>query len=101
MQVLFVTLRVKPDKIDDFLELVQYNHQNTRQEPGNLRFDVLRSQDDPARFALYEVYRTPDDVSAHQQTAHYARWKSTIDGLLAEPRHRAMFTTLLPPDGGW
>jgi quinol monooxygenase YgiN len=62
---------------------------------------VLRSQDDPARFALYEVYRTPDDVSVHQQTAHYARWKSTIDGLLAEPRHRAMFTTLLPPDGGW
>ena len=101
MQVLFVTLHVKPDKVDDFLALVEYNHQNTRQEPGNLRFDALRSNDDPTQFALYEVYRTPDDLTAHQGTAHYARWKSTIDGLLAEPRHRAMFTTLVPPDGGW
>ena len=101
MIALTVTIHVKPEHVDEFIQATLANARGARTEPGNLRFDVLRSQDDPARFALYEVYRTPDDVTAHQGTAHYARWKSTIDGLLAEPRHRAMYTTLCPPDGVW
>jgi quinol monooxygenase YgiN len=57
MYVVAVTIFVKPENIAPFIEATLDNARNTRREPGNLRFDVLQSADDPARFMLYEVYR--------------------------------------------
>ena len=48
-------------------------------EPGNVRFDVLRSKDDPTRFVLYEVYRTPEDAAA--QDYQLARALDLLRGL--------------------
>ena len=50
-----MTVFVKPEGVDGFLEATRDNYQNTRREPGNLRFDVLRAEGDPTRFLLYEV----------------------------------------------
>jgi autoinducer 2-degrading protein len=48
---------------------------------------------------LYEVYRSKDDVAAHQQTAHYARWKAAVADWMAQPRHRATYDSLFFGDG--
>ena len=50
MYVVCVTVFVSPEGVDAFVEATRDNHVNTRQEPGNLRFDVLRAEDDPTRF---------------------------------------------------
>ena len=36
-----VYVDVKPECIEAFKEITAYNHNNTRKEPGNIRFDVL------------------------------------------------------------
>jgi len=93
---IIVHIEPKPDKVDAFLELALYDARNTRKEPGCLRFDVLRHNENPPRFAFYEVYKDEDAVKAHQQTEHYARWRREIEGLQAVPRTSGKFTTIDP-----
>ena len=96
MYLVCVRCNVKPEKADAFIELATFNAKNSRKEPGNIRFDVLRGNDDPNLFRLYEVYKDENGFKAHQETAHYARWKAEIGGLLAEPRTSEKFRNLFP-----
>ena len=86
MYFVCVRLEIRPDKLDAFRELVLDDAVNTRKEPGCLRFDVLRSHDNPALFRLHEVYRDEAAFKAHQQTPHFARWRAGIEALQAAPR---------------
>jgi autoinducer 2-degrading protein len=86
MYVVSVTIWVKPGTELQFVEATVENARHTRQEPGNVRFDVLRAEEDPCRFLLYEAYKSKDDFAAHQQTAHYLKWKSTVADWMAQPR---------------
>ena len=95
MYVVSVTVHVKPEFVDRFVEAILDNARNTRLEPGNLRFDVSRAEEDPGRFLLYEVYHTKEDFAAHQQTPHYLRWRDAVADWMAQPRqgvrHRTIF----------
>jgi (4S)-4-hydroxy-5-phosphonooxypentane-2,3-dione isomerase len=86
MYVVAVTVFVKPDYVQQFIEATLDNARNTRREPTNVRFDVLQAEDDPNRFLLYEVYHAKEDFARHQQTEHYLRWKSTVAEWMAQPR---------------
>lgn len=94
MYVIAVTIYVKPPFVTQFIEATLDNARNTRREPGNVRFDVLRTEEDPSRFMLYEAYHTKDDIAKHQQTEHYARWKNAVADWLARPRERAAHNAL-------
>ncbi|NOZ28375.1 MAG: antibiotic biosynthesis monooxygenase [Chloroflexi bacterium] len=101
MYVVCVTVWVKPEYVDQFIEATKDNHLNTRQEPGNVRFDVLQAEDEPTRFFLYEVYRTKEDFARHQQTPHYLRWRETVADWMAQPRQGVRHYSLFPPDDAW
>jgi len=86
MYVVAVTVFVKPEHVKEFLNATLENARYTRNEPGNERFDVLQAEDDPARFLLYEAYRSKDDFVKHQQTEHYLKWKATVADWMSQPR---------------
>lgn len=86
MYIICVKIAVKSEHVPSFIQATLDNAQNTRREAGNIRFDVVRDEADATRFMLYEVYRSKEDFLAHQQTAHYFRWKDTVAGWMAEPR---------------
>lgn len=86
MYAVCVSIHVREGRAAEFVEATLENARLTRREPGNLRFDVLRQEQDPNRFTLYELYRTPEDFAAHQQTAHYLRWRGAVADWMAEPR---------------
>ena len=65
------------------------------------RFDVIQQNDDPTRFILVEIYRTADDPAKHKETAHYAKWRDSVAGMMAEPRSAVKFTNLAPGDEGF
>jgi autoinducer 2-degrading protein len=96
MQMIIVRLEVKPDCVADFLRLVTFNASESRKEPGNLRFDVVRSADTPNLFRLYEVYSDDAAIKAHQATPHYAKWRAEIEALLVTPRLSEKFTSVFP-----
>ena len=96
MFVVCVRVQVVPGREDEFVEASRGNAQGARSEPGNLRFDVLRSNDDPSRFFLYEVYRDEQAFKDHQQTAHYVAWKERVAPMMAVPRVGDKHTSVLP-----
>ncbi len=99
MYVVAVTIFVKPQNVDTFITATLDNARNTRLEPGNLRFDVSRAEDDPNRFFLYEAYREKDDFARHQQTEHYLRWKQSVADWMAQPRQGLRHTSIFFGDG--
>lgn len=101
MYVVCVTVWVKPGHERDFFEATRKNHLGTREEPGNVRFDVLQKEDEPGRFFLYEVYRMKEDFGLHQQTAHYLEWKQTVADWMERKREGVKHASLLPADETW
>lgn len=96
MYVVSVRIQVKPEHVEAFIAATRDNHRGTRREPGNLRFDLVRAVDDPARFLLYEVYHDEAAFRAHQQTAHYFLWRDTVAPWMAAPREAAKWTSVEP-----
>lgn len=101
MLVVHVHVHVKPESVEAFREATLENASNSAQEAGIARFDVVQQQDDPTRFVLVEVYRTPEAPAAHKETAHYAKWRDTVAPMMAEPRTSTKFTNLFPDDEAW
>ena len=101
MHILYVQIHVKPEFIDAFKQASIENAVNSRKEPGIARFDVLQVPDDPARFALLEVYRDASAPALHRETAHYQTWVAKVSDMMAEPRARTIYTNLDPPDQCW
>jgi quinol monooxygenase YgiN len=99
--VVHVHVRVKPECLEAFKAATLANARASVQEPGVARFDVIQREDDPARFILVEVYRTPQAPAAHKETAHYAAWRDTVADMMAEPRTAVKFSNLFPDDQGW
>lgn len=98
MHVTLVHVSVNPEYITDFIEATRRNHVASVQEPGNRRFDVLQSPDDPGQFVLYEAYARAEDAAAHKETAHYLAWRDAVADWMAAPRQGVPYTGLFPRD---
>jgi len=101
MLIVHVHVRVTPESVEDFKRATVENARSSIQEPGIARFDVVQHQDDPTRFVLVEVYRTPDAAAAHKETAHYAQWRDAVASMMAEPRHSVKYSALFPEPQDW
>lgn len=86
MYVVCVRIQVVEGGAEAFIDASRANHEGTRQEPGNRRFDVLRHATEANRFFLYEAYIDEAAFTTHQQTPHYLHWKEAVAPLMAEPR---------------
>jgi len=96
MLVTIVHVIVKPDHVDEFIEASRLNHELSVTEPGNRRFDVLQSADDPTRFVLYEAYESAAEAAKHKETDHYKQWRETVADWMARPRTGVPYTGLFP-----
>ncbi len=101
MFIVHVFVHVKPDQVEAFKSATIENAGNSIKEPGVARFDIIQQMDDPTRFVLVEVYRTPDDPGRHKETAHYPIWRDTVADMMAEPRTSIKYTNIFPDEQDW
>ena len=101
MLIVHVFVHVKPDAVDAFAAATLANARNSVQEAGVVRFDVVQQEDDPTRFLLIEIYRTPADPALHKETAHYLTWRDTVEPMMAEPRRSVKYRAFFPDPAGW
>lgn len=101
MHIVLVQVHVKPDSVEAFKDAILDNARASIHEPGVVRFDVLQQADDPTRFMLYEVYKSPEDQLRHRETAHYNRWKDAVTDMMAEPRQAVRLVNLEPGDSSF
>lgn len=91
-----VHVYVKPEFVTAFIEATRLNHQQSIQEPGNLRFDILQDKQDPNKFVFYEAYDTEQAAMAHKDTAHYLTWRDAVALWMAKPREGVKHAILFP-----
>ena len=96
MNVTLVEINIKPERVDEFLEVFRANHEGALQEPGSLRFDVLQDPEVKTRFFIYEAYIDDDAVLAHKKTPHYLACVAKLEALMSQPRQKRSFIGLLP-----
>lgn len=101
MLIVHVHVHVKAEYVAEFIQASVENAAHSLQETGIARFDVVQKQDDPTRFVLIEAYRTPDAATAHKETAHYAKWRDLVAGMMEEPRHSVKYSEVFPDPTGW
>ena len=93
-----ITIYVKPEFVSDFIKHTIENHENTRKEYGNIRFDFIQSVQDPSRFLLYEVFADEDAIAQHKNTEHYRKWKAIVEPWMAVPRTGVPHKVICPSE---
>lgn len=95
MLVLHVTVHVKPEHASAFVDAALVNAtRSAEDEPGCLRFDVIRDRDDPNTLYFYEVYQDDAALAAHRQTPHFKAYFEQTQFWLAAPPERRFGTDL-------
>lgn len=69
-----VNVEVKEDRVEEFLQVMEFDAVESRKEEGCLRFDVLRDLADSNKFVFYEVYRDQAAIDFHKSTPHFQKW---------------------------
>lgn len=93
---LAVSIRIKPDCVDRFMESVLENGEAARTtEPGCMTFDILVDPSDRTRVMLYEVYESEAAFEAHQRTPHFKKYLETAPQWL-ESRERNFWRRAAP-----
>jgi autoinducer 2-degrading protein len=102
MLVVHVHVRVRSERVEEFLAATLANARASLAEPGVVRFDVIQDEADPAHVVLNEVYRDADASAAHKLTPHYAAWRDVVAEMMAAPRESAKYSAVFPAsDDGW
>jgi (4S)-4-hydroxy-5-phosphonooxypentane-2,3-dione isomerase len=96
MIVTCVYVHVKPEAVTMFIEASTENHLHSVNEPGNRRFDFCQQVDDPSWFMIYEAFESDEAAAAHKGTAHYLKWRETVQDMMAEPRKGVKYNILQP-----
>ena len=96
MHVTLVHVQVKPEWLEAFVAATRRNHEGSVREPGNVRFDVLQSEDEPQCFVLVEIFRDAEAAAAHKTTPHYLAWREEVAAWMATPREGKHYRMLAP-----
>lgn len=99
--IVHVVCHVKAEHVAAFRDATLANARASVTEPGIARFDVLEDREDPTRFVLVEIYRSPDAPAAHKETAHYKQWRDAVADMMATPRASTKYVNVYPDDTGY
>lgn len=94
MKVTLVYIDVKPECVERFKAASLKNHDGSRREPGNIRFDVLQNKDDPTKFTLYEVFADDAALDFHKASDHYKFWAAEAAECMSAPRSKTVYAPL-------
>lgn len=86
--VFYVRLRVKPERVEEWLQAVQEIVEAMSQEDSFLSCDLHRDAHDPALFTLYERWAEPDVATflARQDKPYRRAYEARLPDLLQGPR---------------
>ncbi len=82
-KVVVARLDVKPEKVDQFLELAENMVKETRKEPGCMTYILYKSCFTPENeFVFYEEYKDQKALDFHNESAYLKEFLSAIAPML-------------------
>ena|SRR5205085_11778035 len=99
MLVNLVKVRIKPDKRQQFLDAIEYDALHSEgDEPGCLRFNVIRDAQDNNVYFFYEVYKDAAALDAHRAAPHFEVWRTASAEVLDGTPERTLCESVFPAD---
>ncbi len=82
---IFVTVKIKQDRIEDFLAQAYANATAAvRDEPNCQQFRIMQNTDDPSTIHFYEVYTEAGSLDHHRETVHYKAYDAAAADMILE-----------------
>ena len=88
------TVYVKENQLKAYDELAQTLIRGTRNERGNLRYDMYQSMERPGEFIFIEQYANQAALDAHHEADHFTTFLKMVEPLLAKEMDVAVFRAL-------
>lgn len=102
MYVLLVKLQVKPGHMDAYMKsMLDDARSSVRDEPGCLRFDVMRDENKPNTIYLFEVYKDKAAFDAHTRAPHFTNHRDTVKDWNAAPAEVRWGISVFPSEKAW
>lgn len=92
-----IHITMKPDRVDEFLKIAEEDARESVKEPGNLRFEIYRQDEDPLKLVVLEMYRDQAALEAHRATPYVAAWRQAVNDCTTE--YTRIFMTPFVPAG--
>ncbi|TAJ45877.1 putative quinol monooxygenase [Methanofollis fontis] len=85
--MLLITARcnVKPESVDDFLDLAQSMVQKSRNEGGNISYDLYADLNDSNGFTFVEAWADQKAIDLHNASEHFKHFVDSTGPLFAGP----------------
>ncbi len=96
-----VHIKVRPEKLEEFISATEENAKNSNLESGVIRFDFIQDVDDATSFILIEAYTNQAANAAHKDTRHYRVWRDKVNDMMAEPRQSKRYNAIYPAEELW
>ncbi|KNB50765.1 putative quinol monooxygenase [Streptomyces caatingaensis] len=99
--MIFITVKfpVRPERSEEWLDIVRDFTEATRAEPGNLFYEWSRSVDDPNEYVLVEGFRDAEAGREHVESAHFRQAMEDLSyAIAAKPK---IISVELPDRHGW
>lgn len=95
--LMFNTLPVRAQALDGFLPVMRANVAASRQEAGNLSFDVYQREEGGSDLFLFERWESPAALDAHMQTPHLRAVADAASTALGEPEQSVRLREISEP----
>lgn len=76
------TLQAKPEFVSAVSDAVHEIIDPSRQELGNLQYDLHRDLEKPGTFVFFERWASAEALEKHNATEHFKQFVASIDGKL-------------------
>jgi (4S)-4-hydroxy-5-phosphonooxypentane-2,3-dione isomerase len=91
-----IHITMKPERADEFLKVAEEDARQSALEPGNLRFEIYRQEEDPLKLVVLEMYRDQAALEAHRATSYVAAWRQAVTDCTTE--YTRIFMTPFVPE---
>lgn len=91
--VMVVQLEIREECVEEFLQIMTADAKGSREEPGCLRFDLLKANDAANKFVLYEAYENDGPALAGTAMPQLLLLPLLLPSLL-----RSQLPSQLPPE---
>ena len=86
MFAIFVTIEVKPEHVEEFIEATVIEGRGTvGGEQGVFQFHMLTDEDRPNVFCFFEIFRDAAAWETHRETENFKIWRARVEPMFAKP----------------
>jgi quinol monooxygenase YgiN len=79
----FVYLPIKPERFDEFQELLEANRQHTKIESGTLEWSLFSVDGEPHSVAMFELYENEEASAEHDRSPALVPILEQLDDFLS------------------